>query len=268
MKLKKYPSKWTLKKSRIVFIFKAIWLWLKGGGGIFYGVGIHYIDGVTGGGKTLLMNIIRQKLLKKGGFGWTNIDEFLNSFKYGNDWKSVNAYMKPFDLEKLFNDGKQIYRLPKQIEKDGKKLNCKLLVLDELNANFNRRNNKSKDYNDIFIPLLKMLLTHRHRLCDRVYLLGQSMMLQDTGFQQILKYRHFVKPSKRWFYWFYREQNKMLLLPKKLIVESMIKTGIEPNGNAIWSKIKKTKIKLNPVDFLTYDTHAFAKLDDGLPQYE
>lgn len=263
-KLKKYPSKWTFKKSRFVFILRVILLWLRGNGGILYAVGIHYIDGVTGGGKTLLMNIIRQELLKKGGFGWTNIDEFKNSYQWGENWVSVHGKMIPFDLEKLFNDGKQIFKLPKVV--DGQR--CKLMTLDELNALFNRRSNKQKDYNDIFIPLLKMLLTHRHRIADRVYLLGQSMLMQDTQFQQILKYRHFVKPSKRWRYWFYREKNVTVLLPKKLIIESMVKTGTEPNGNAIWSKPKKMKIKVYPQDFLSYDTHAFAKLDDGLPDYK
>jgi hypothetical protein len=260
-KLKKYPSKWTLKRSKFVFVLKVIIQYLKPHGNVLYGMGVHYIDGATGNGKTLLMNILRMIILKNGGFGYCNIDEFKNSYQYGDKYYSTNAEMKPFDLEALFENGKQVKKLPKIL--DGKK--CKLLVLDELNAVFNRRSNRSKDYNDIFVPLVRFLLTHRHRLCDKVYLIGQSILLQDTQFQQIVKYRHFVTASKRWRYWFFREQNKMLLLPKKLIIETMIKRGTEPNGNPIWSKPKKMKIKVEPLDIITYDTHAFAKLDDDLP---
>lgn len=263
-KLDRYPSKWTFKKSRLVFILRMIWLFFRGNGGVLFGQGIHYIDGVTGGGKTILMNMIRLDLLGFGGFGWTNIDEFYNSYKWADKYHSCNAKMIPFDLEKLFDNGKQIYKLPKMI--DGQR--CKLLVLDELNGIFNRRSNKQKDYNDIFIPLQKMLLTHRHRIADRVYLIGQSLLIQDTQFQQIVKYRHFVTSSKRFQYWYYRENNAMIKLPKKLIIETMIKTGIAPNGDPIWSKPKKMKIRVLISDFLSYNTHAFAMLDDGLPDYK
>lgn len=261
MKLKKYPSKWSIKKSRFLFVLKAFFLMLKPHGNVLFGMGVHYIDGATGNGKTLLMNILRMMILKNGGFGFCNIDEFKNSFEYDGKYHSCQAEMIPFDLESLFENGKQVKRLPKTL--NGK--HCKLLVLDELNAVFNRRSNKSKDYNDIFVPLVRLLLTHRHRIADKVYLIGQSILLQDTQFQQIVKYRHYVKASKRWRYWFFREQGKMILLPKKLIIETMVKLGTESNGNPIWSKPKKQKIKVNPIDIITYDTHAFARLDDDLP---
>lgn len=263
-KLPKYPTKWSILRSRFIFILKVIVLWFRGSGGSLFGVGVHYIDAPTGEGKSLLMNILRLTLLNKGGFGWTNIDEFKNSYQWGEKWVSANAPMKTFDLEKLFSDGKQNYKLPKYI--DG--MRCKLIVFEELNALFNRRSNRQKVYNDIFVPLLKFILTHRHRLCDRVYLVGQSLLMQDTQFQQIVKYRHNVRASKRWRYWFFREQGITILLPKKLIIETMKKLNTDANGNPIWSKPQKIRIKVKPYHFLSYDTHAFARLDDELPEYK
>jgi len=252
-KKKKYIEKWSLNRSRIHFTFKVIGKWFQGRPGMLFAESGHYIDGPSGAGKTLLMNIILEDMLKNGGFAWQNIEEFF--------YKPV----KTFDIFDLFQDGKQLYRLD---SKDDKGRYCKALVLDEVNATFNRRQNKQRDYNDVFIPLVKFLTTHRHQKIPRFYLIGQSLLLQDSQLQEIIKYRHYVQARKKWRYWFWRNELKMALVPVKLKVTNFIKTGTDENGQPIWTKLKqKMKIKVLPWMLETYNTHAFASMFDNLPFY-
>lgn len=256
-KKKKYTKKLTFKNSRFLFILKVIARFFKGKPSCIYSGGWHLITGPTGEGKTLLMNIIISVILNKGGFGWANIDEFYN--------KNVHT----FDLEKMFSNGKQNFRLNKEFEKDGYKKHCRFVVIDELNRKFNRRMNRSSDYNDIFIPMIAWMVTIRHQLCDKGYLIGQSMLLQDGQIQSIIKWRHDVRSSKNWKYYFFREENKMLFLPKKLILTNYKNVDTDNLGNIVWKESKrKLKIRVYPQDFLSFDTHAFEKEFSSLPLYE
>jgi hypothetical protein len=207
-----------------------------------------------GSGKTLLMNIILELMLAHGGFAWANIREFL--------YKPV----KTFNLDDLFADGKQKYRLD---SKDDKGRYCKALILDEINATFNRRQNHQRAYNDTFIPLVKMLVSLRNAsFIPRFYLIGQSLLLQDGQLQEVIKYRHFVKSKKRWRYWFWRNKLKCALVPYKIKIEDYIKVGTDEKGGAIWNKLKgKHVIKVEPWMLETFNTHAFADLFADIPLY-
>lgn len=253
-KKKKYPYPWTPKRSRVAFVFHVIKKWFQGSPGILFAEGGHYIDGPMGSGKTLLMNIILEIMLSHGGFAWANIREFL--------YKPV----KTFDLDDLFADGKQKYRLD---SKDDKGRYCKALILDEVNATFNRRQNHQRAYNDTFIPLIKMLVSLRNASnIPRFYLIGQSLLLQDGQLQEVIKYRHFVKSKKRWRYWFWRNQLKCAMVPYKIKIEDYIKVGTDEKGAAIWQKMKGNHvIKVDPWMLETFNTHAFADLFTDIPLY-
>jgi hypothetical protein len=226
------------------------------------------INGPSGSGKTTIMTIVLERILSGSGFAWANMDEFYND------------HVKTFDLDELFKDGMQQYRLDKKVwfhkwdrSKDpaidnGKYEFCKAVVIDELNARFNRRMNRQTDYNDVFVPLIKFTVTHRHQIADRLYFIGQSLLLQDGQIQAVLKYRHEIRSSKRWRYYFFREKKLMLYLPKKIIVENFTNAGIDNVGNIIWIKNRTIqKIKVDPRIFERFDTKAFDKLFDGLPMY-
>jgi len=251
---KKYIVKWSLKRSRIAFLFRIIKKSMGGHYSILYSEGGHYIDGPMGAGKTLLMNIILENMLSTGGFAWQNVNEFF--------YKPV----KTFDLDLLFSDGKPLYKLD-NVDEKGRR--CKALILDEINATFNRRQNHQKAYNDLFVPLVKMLVTLRNAMSiPRFYLIGQSLLIQDTQLQEVIKYRHFVKCKKRWRYWFFRNQLKVEKVPYKLKIEDFIKVGTDQAGKAIWQKLKgKHIIKVPCWVFNTFNTHAFSELFANLPNY-
>lgn len=256
----KYKVKWTPRRARIPFVFRVIIKWIQGKPGLLYANGVHYIDSSSGGGKTLLMNYIACHLVERGGFMWANIDEF------------KNPRIKAFDIEKLYGNGDANYKLPKKIEKKIGDTTVtyysKGIIYDELNRYFNRRMNKTRDYNDIFVPLVSDTVIHRHLGHPRIYFIGQSLMMQDTQIAQVAKYRHYVQARFRWRYYFYRNELRMVYAPYKIKVTNFIKTGIDPKGEPIFKEMRhKLVIRIQASYLESYNTHAYADTVEDRPDY-
>lgn len=212
----------------------------------FGALGTHIITGYPGAGKTLLMNKIINEIDKEKYFFYSNLDEF----------NQDNVYK--IDLDKLFNDKKQISRLP--WEKNGKKLYG--LILDEINLNFNKRINQTKEYNNMFVGLIEFIVTHRHQHIPRIYFIGQKLELQDTQLLSLFKYQHdIVRSKKRFRYWKYYE-SFIERIPVKLKVINKIK-GLDDQ----FIDVGKTKVKISWYDLKTYNTFALAKVYEKLPIY-
>jgi hypothetical protein len=249
--MKKYTHKWTLQRSRTHFYINVFLKYLKRKPNPGIAQGFHYIDGPTGGGKTLYMNILLTKLLSNGGFMWANIDEF----------KNKNAYV--FDMEKVWSSGKQNLRLNNYIEPNY----CKGIIFDEINRFFNRRANKEKTYNDIFIPMINSLFTHRHDGYPRIYFLGQNVVLQDTQIQSVLKWKHLVSCKYKYYYVYFRNEYKLISAPSILTVEHHKKIASNSDGTPIFKLVSKEKIKIINEYLESFDTHAFSKIIESLPGY-
>jgi len=257
----KYKTKWSPKRSRIPFGIKVLIKWIQGKPGPLYANGVHYIDSSSGGGKTLLMNYIACHLIEKDGFMWSNIDEF------------DHPRIKAFDIEKLYSNGEANSKLSNVLEIKREdhttKHYSKGIIYDELNRYFNRRMNRSRDYNDIFIPLVSDTVIHRHLGHPRIYFIGQSLMMQDTQIAQVAKYRHYVKAKFRWRYYFYRNELRMVYAPYKIKVINFIKTGIDPKGEPIFKEMRHKLVIRIPAHYLeTYNTHAYADTVKDLPDYK
>lgn len=196
--------------------------------------GTHFISGFPGSGKTLLMNhIIRETELKKY-YYLSNMKEFKN--------------VKSFDLDSLFKDNKQVERLPVKLK------NKRLfgVIFDEINLTFNKRINRNKDYNNIFIGLIEFLVSSRHQGIDRVYFIGQRLDLQDNQLISLFKYHHeIIKTKRRYKFFLYHNKKILVKIPVKLKLMNYIK--IENNE---FMAIGKSKIKLNRQDLETYVTDA------------
>jgi hypothetical protein len=76
-----------------------------------------------------------------------------------------------------------------------------------------------------------------------------------------------VFSSKRYRYFYFREKDILISVPKKLTVISAVKIGNNPLGDPIYKDIGKTKIKVTIELLETYDTHSFASMFDNLPEY-
>lgn len=210
--------------------------------------GLHLIVGGTGSGKTLLSSIILNKIIpdndNNNSFFWTNIDQY------------QKEKTKILNLCDVFYDGEQQKRLYNQ--------GCKGMILDEINLNFNRRNNGKKSYNDVFMGLIELSITHRHQGIPRLYYIGQAEELQDIQLQHIFRYKHVVKKQSKWSYHYYKVDGVIITIPKYLIVTSYSK-----REDGTWAVIKRQKIKISIADLEKYNTYGFANrlLDKPIYNY-
>lgn len=235
------------KKRKLVFakrnIFTWFWHFLKylfRKKDILRAEGVHIITGYQGSGKTLLMNKIIQETDASKYFFLSSINEFNG--------------VKSFDIGELFDNNEQVKRLP-VVDEYGRKLYG--VVLDEINREYNKRLNRTKNYNNTFIGLVEAIVSMRHQGIKRIYFIGQKLELQDTQLQSLFKYQHDIIKTKRFpFYWYYYDNGYINVMPRKLVIMHRIKSQ-EAYDELI--DYRKAKYKMREEYFTTYDTHALAK---------
>lgn len=247
------------KKKRIVFYFICFWEFIKRlferKVSIYHRVGTHIITGYPGAGKTLmtskLVNDVKDLLNsvdKQKYFFITNVDEF---------YQENVLYYNVFGL---FENGKQIKKLPK---KDYKGRHLYGLILDEINLKYNRRLNKSKEYNDSFCGLIELIITHRHQGIPRIYFIGQKLELQDNQLQSLFKYWHNIIYNKIKPSWdFYKNGKGYVRVPRTLYIENFIKSYNDEYLQE--EEIDKVEIKYE--DLTSYNTlglsNTYEELDE------
>lgn len=248
------------KRNRIKFWLIIIKYWfLSLFSNPIYANGVHLFDAPSGTGKTLLANYVLQTSTKRNGFWYTNIDEF-------DSTKQV-----VFDVNKLFASGKQVAKLPfKILDQDKYPKYAEGIIFDELNLNFNRRMNRTTEYNSLFVGLMEMVVSHRHQHMNRLYFLSQDLSFNDGQIQQAFKYHHLIYAKKRYNYDLYLLDGKVVKTPKKLLVEHWIKTGQkDARGMPVFAHFKTSKIKINTKKhILTYNHLGYAKKYESLPDYQ
>lgn len=238
----------------LTFQFKWMWKWLKGlfkKKDLMYAQGVHFISGYMGSGKTLYASHIINQYDKNKYFFLTNIPEF----------KQENVYL--FNIRDYFGNRKQIKRFP-LVDGKGRKLIS--IIFDEINLDFNRRENRSNEYNEIFIGLTKFLLSLRHQGIHSCYFIGQFKSYQDTQLATAFKYWHNIIYSEIGA--FYKEQyvladkgKKLKLLIKYLYMEDYQSTG---NEEEPFNFLNISIRKVNYNDYLTYDTFGLRKQIESL----
>ena len=205
--------------------------------------GIHAILQETGGGKTITAHLIDKELVKQG---WS---------VYSNS--PFNEYVKTFNIEEYFGGGEQL-----------KPLNNCILILDEIQHDFNRRMNRQKDYNDIFMPFIKMLTTHRHDDIVKIYFLTQAWEQLDIQLQRLIHRVHIVKvrqfPSL--YEWLRRKKWRTNIRPTAVKVHSFRKSAfqlsdyekyIDKSGDMKYKRPKKYTLNVRIKDLIDFETHAF-----------
>lgn len=236
------------KRNIFVWLFLIIKYWLNKLS-LLHATGTHIITGYMGSGKTLVQNKIIRDVDPSKYFFLSNIAEFEG--------------VKTFNIEDLFSDTEQKKTLP-LIDEYGRRLYG--VIFDEINLQFNKRLNRTKDYNNLFIGLVEFLVSSRHQGIPRIYFIGQKLELQDTQLQSLFKYQHdIIKTKRKPKYWFYYDNGYISFLPHKIILMNRCKSE-EVQDQFI--DVRKQKIKVKEKDFKTYDTHALAKNYLTLPSIE
>ena len=222
-------------------IFTWLWLIIKGlfkKGSIYHSNGAHLISGYPGSGKTLFMNQIIRSVNSEKYFFLSNIKEFDN--------------VKTFNLEDIFANGEQIRSFP-TVDEKGRKLYG--IIFDEINLQFNRRMNKSSEYNNLFMGLIEFLVSHRHQNIPRVYFIGQKLELQDGQLQSLFKYQHDIIKTKRWpAYWYYKEFKFVVYIPRKIDIVNRVKSIDDE-----FLELNMQRIKIDRRSLTTYNTKALGE---------
>lgn len=256
MKKQNETKKQKKKRSRVAFFFRRIWEAIKRfftlKTSIYHRKGSHIITGYPGAGKTLMMNKIVNDVNPEKYFFISNVDEF-----YQKNVKHYNVFS-------MFENNTQVAKLPLTMyDKDTDKV-LKLygVILDEINLKYNKRLNRSKNYNDSFVGLIEFIITHRHQGIPRVYFIGQKLELQDTQLQSLFKYWHNIifnkmKPS----YPYYRDENKFIIAPRTLFVENFIKSL----GDEYTQEDEISEVKITYEDLRSYNTLGLAQTYETLP---
>lgn len=243
------------KPSIFQFLFKIIKEFFSKKFEIYKALGTHIISGYMGSGKTLLMNCIINSVDSNKYFFISNIKEFNQS----------NVYV--MDLKELFEDSKQKKSIP-ITDEYGRQLYG--IILDEINLQFNRRLNKTKEYNNQFIGLVEFLVSSRHQGVPRTYFIGQKLELQDSQLQSLFFYWHdCLKTKKHPSFSIFKRSEKIVYSPYKIVIRNYKK--IQMDGEETYSpliyktylfgliKIKKFKYKVKLADLDTYNTQALGE---------
>lgn len=247
------------KPSIFKFIYKVIAYFLRKKNSIYHALGTHIITGYMGKGKTLLMNCIINSVDQNKYFFITNIKEFHQS----------NVYY--FDLKELFSETKQNFSIP-TTDEYGRTLYA--VILDEINLNFNRRLNKTKEYNNQFIGLVEFIVSSRHQNVPRVYFIGQKLELQDSQLQSLFYYWHDCLSCRKWpSFRIFKASEKVVFIPQKIVLKNYVKTDDNQYLPLVYKtyllgliKLFKWKYKVSYDDLMTYNTHALGEFYQSLPK--
>lgn len=259
-KKKDHIAKPPKKRTRIAFFFRRILEAIKRFFtmkiSIYYRKGVHFIGGYQGAGKTLFMSHLVNGINDSD----TN---YLDSNKYFFITSVDEFYQKNvlhYNLFSMFENSKQVAKLP-TIDFRGRKLFG--VIIDEVNLKYNKRLNRSKNYNNSFVGLIEMIITMRHQGVKRVYFIGQKMELQDTQLQSLFKYYHKIvfnlqKPN----YYYYRNEDKFIIAPRKLFIENYIK-----GYDDLWEQeTAAEEVKISYEDLKNYNTFGLADTYKELPE--
>lgn len=233
-----------MKRNRLTYSVELLKNKLKKNDYWWSAIGVYFISGFQGSGKTLLINKIINDT--KGDYFWlSNIDEF----------KQKNVYT--FNLNNILSNGTIINKLPTII--DSKKLYG--VIFDEINLKFNRRNNRYNSYNEMFLGLIELITSMRHMGINRIYFIGQFFELQDIQLQTVFKYHiNIVKSLKKPVYSFWKDNGIFIYPPRKIVIE-LKKKG---ENNIFQTKYKKI-VKFSDSDYTTYDHRGLASAYNKLP---
>lgn len=165
--------------------------------------GVHLLVATMGGGKSSVMFDVMESLRLKHGFG-SSINVNLEREKYNKLTNTKILYHDYFDMwdkfgliEEVNAHGETRYTATLREQFDPNFLGT--LVFDEFISALNRRNNKTGDYNKVFLAIFNLVIHKRHinkKLSrggiKRVYFLQQIDAL-DGLLDSSINYKHHIQ---------------------------------------------------------------------------
>lgn len=172
--------------------------------------GVHFIIATMGGGKSSIIFDIIEELRLKTGYG-SSINTALENPKYN---KVTNTHFTYHDHFEMFDK----FGLEEIKTKDGTRYVATLkeqfdpnflaaLVFDEFQSALNRRNNKSVEYNKVFLAIFNLVIHKRHINKDllkqgikRIYFMQQTDAV-DGLLEGATDYKHLIQVNLDCSFW-------------------------------------------------------------------
>lgn len=165
--------------------------------------GVHLLIATMGGGKSSIMFDVIEELRRTTGFG-SSVNTAIENKKYNPVTNSYFKYHDHFDMWDKFgleeqknkhDEVRYVATLREQFDPNF----LAALVFDEFISSLNRRNNKTTDYNKVFLAIFNLVLHKRHVAKDdlfngikRIYFLQQIDAL-DGLLDASIDYKHHIE---------------------------------------------------------------------------
>lgn len=216
--------------------------------------GVQMVRSKVGGGKSLTSWVIASLVLKRTGHP-SYMTSPVEKPKLSEDGKFWYVYHPVIDLDTYYAKGKKLKRYNTKKYKNMHK--------DENHLRYNPRLNKTREYNDKFIPEHKDELLMRHDGFDTITKYSQHIRL-DSQDMETIDLMHEVEtikdiPYKRWI-----ADGKFNYIPVKLKFTSY-KLVVEFDGSIKRKLFKKWSLDIPYEVLQEFDTYAEANNSAGLP---
>lgn len=216
--------------------------------------GVQMVRARVGGGKSLTSWVLASMVLKKTGHP-SYMTSAVEKPKLSEDGKYWYVYHPVIDLDDYYAKGKKLKRFNTKKYKNMHK--------DEYFLRYNVRMNKTREYNEKFIPEHKDELVMRHDGFETITKYGQHNKL-DTQDMETLDLMHEVEtvkdiPYKQWL-----KDGKYNYIPVKLKFTSY-SLDVQFDGTIKRRLFKKWHLDVPYEVLQEFDTYAEANKSDGLP---
>lgn len=232
--------------------------------------GVHFITALQGGGKSSIAYNLAEYIYENEG-----TQCYLNaSFEKARFDETKQKWIKHhqyFKLSEFFNaipdtyDKKGNVKKYKIVQLKKFNKNFKTIILDEWLTEMNHRQNKTTDYNDVFLALIAMIAHMRHQGIKRIYVLSQ---IDNTDIQltSMFKYHHEVQVKLGNSY--FNDFLKNHTLENKIVGWHVDTYKVKRNRKKRSTDeilIKKRFVKAT-ADFKYFDTFSMAGKYENLPE--
>lgn len=209
--------------------------------------GVHYIQALAGGGKS---TFLWQKMYDYGQMTGkcSYVTTKMEKIKFD---ELGQAYLHHIRFEP-----KEFYGLKDNDDKFGqqlKRFNSELatcLVYDEMHVLNNNRNNRTSEYNHVFIPMISSFVLQRHFGLKWI-LIASQMPKNDTQIMSILSSYNKVQIKKGFVYKKWLEDGKFMRSIKGWTVKNF---SISADNDYLKLDSKKKFFKHATVDFSDFET--------------
>lgn len=220
--------------------------------------GVHYIQALPGGGKSTLQ---WQKMYDYGKLTGkcSYVTTRMEKVKY-DELGQPFVYHYHFDLEEFWGQMNEDDKFGSQLKYFDNET-ATAIVIDELHVLNNNRNNRTKEYNRTFIPMINSFVLMRHDGMKWI-LVSSQMPKNDTQIMSLLKTYNRVQIKKGFVYSKWLDDGKFVRRIKGWTIRTY---SVAAENDYLKLEKRKKWFKTATVDFSDFESLNMAKSQGDIP---